>query len=448
MELGIRGKLAIYYDNQDNLNFVKDPLVLVEDNKIVEIKPFSKLKKELSGHDIIGNQNQLIIPGLINCHTHLSMTLFRGIADDLPLDTWLREHIWPLEAKLTDKDVYLGAKVGAIESVLTGTTATNSMYWRETYEAKAIVEVGIRGLIAAPVFSGVYKVSDAIEIVKKHHNTEDGRIRVCLALHAPYTVTIPYFQEAQEFLNEYNSENSEYPNVLLHTHLAESETELEDSKKRNEKDGIEFPDVSTPTELMEEIGLLTEHFLAAHCIHVNEKDIKLIQQNNARVSINPLSNAKLGNYMPPVPNMIDEISNLGLGTDGPASNNSLDLFDTVRFLALYYKGLYHDPTLVKAPNVFKLATIGGARALNWQGLGSLESGSIADVITINLKKTHLSPITSNESVLNHFAYSMKGTDVYNVIADGKIVLENGEIKNIDISQSISEMEEASLRLIS
>ena len=448
MEVAIRGKLAIYYDTNLKFHIIEDPLILIEDNSILSIDSFSKLKKEIVNHEIIGDENQLIIPGLINCHTHLAMTLFRGLADDLPLDTWLRKHIWPLEDKLQANDVYNGAKLGAIESLLAGVTTVNSMYWYPSSEAQALEETSIRGMIAAPVITGIAELPEAVKVIEKHHDTIQERIRVCLALHSPYTVTITDFQEANEYMKVYNKKQEEKPEILLHTHLAESEDELKQSRELHNKYKINFPDVSTPTDLLENIGVLSEYLLAAHCIHVNDKDIRTLEKNKVKVSLNPLSNAKLGNYMPPVPKMISEISSIGLGTDGPASNNTLDLFDTVRFLALYYKGFHHNPVLIKAQEIFRLATIGGSRALNWKGIGTLEAGSLADIITINLKKPHLTPKGFDESILNHFAYAMKGNDVENVIVDGRVIMKNRELIGIDVNQSINEVERIITRLLS
>jgi 5-methylthioadenosine/S-adenosylhomocysteine deaminase len=152
--------------------------------------------------------------------------------------------------------------------------------------------------------------------------------------------------------------------------------------------------------------------------------------------------------MPPAADIISEISFVGLGTDGPASNNTLDLFDTIRFLALYYKGFHHDPTLIKAQELFNLATIGGAKALNWEGIGTLQPGSLADIITINLNKPHLTPNARSDSVLNHFAYAMKGNDVENVIVDGNIIVKENELLGIDIEESIKKVETVTSRLLS
>ncbi len=448
MELAIRGRLAIFYDRELKLNFTKDPLIIVEDNKIVGINSYEKLKQDLSGHDFIGDVNQLIIPGLVNCHTHLAMTIFRGIADDLPLDTWLRKHIWPLEDKLTADDVYKGTLLGAAESILSGATTLNSMYWFPSSEAKALEKAGLRGYIAAPIITGIATLEDAIEVVEKHHYTLQERIRVSLSLHSPYTVTKGDYQEAHAYLEDYNESNPDIPRLLIHTHLAESETEIKQSKQLYKKHKEEFPDITTPTELLDHYGVLDDKMIAAHCIHLTDKDIQLLKDNQVRVSLNPLSNAKLGNYMPRVPEMITEITNMGIGTDGPASNNTLDLFDTIRFLALYYKGNQHDPIVVKANEVFKLATIGGSKALDWDGIGTLETGSLADIITINLKKPHLTPSSIDDSILNHFAYSMKGNDVENVIADGKLIMQNREIQNINVEKAIMDVEGVTQRLLS
>ncbi|MCK5305186.1 MAG: amidohydrolase family protein, partial [Candidatus Heimdallarchaeota archaeon] len=266
MDLAVRGKVALYFDNQQKLQIVKEPLIIVEDNLIVDIGSFDDKKNLISGHNIVGDENQLLLPGLVNCHTHLAMTLFRGLADDLPLDTWLREHIWPLEDKLQATDVYHGAKLGALESIASGVTTVNSMYWFPSEEAKAFAESGLRGFIAAPVITGIATLSEAIKDIDKHHDTVDGRIRVCLALHSPYTVTIQDFKDSAEYIKDYNESTSK-PELLLHTHLAESKTEMHDSRELNIKHDLTFPDVSPPTEFLNEIGILNENLIAAHCIH-------------------------------------------------------------------------------------------------------------------------------------------------------------------------------------
>ncbi len=447
MDLAVRGKIALYFDDHHKLQIVKDPLIIIEDNSIVDIGSFDDKRNLIAGHDVVGDENQLLIPGLVNCHTHLAMTLFRGLADDLPLDKWLKEHIWPLEDKLQSADVYYGAKLGALESIASGVTTVNSMYWFPSDEARAFADSGLRGFIGAPVITGIATLSEAINVIEKHHDTVDGRIRACLSLHSPYTVTVQDFKDSAEYINNYN-ENTSKPKLLLHTHLAESKTEMQDSRELNKKHDQTYPDVSTPTEFLNEIGILNENLIAAHCIHLTEKDIQLFKDARARISLNPLSNAKLGNYMPPVLGIIDQIENVGLGTDGPASNNTLDLFDTIRFLALYYKGFYHDPTLVQAEQVFRLATIGGEKAVNWKGIGLLEPNTSADIVTINLKKPHLTPNESDDAILNHFAYSMKGSDVENVIIDGDLIFKNRSFVDQNVDEVMGKVEGIAQRLLS
>ncbi|MHA1199133.1 MAG: amidohydrolase family protein [Candidatus Heimdallarchaeaceae archaeon] len=223
---------------------------------------------------------------------------------------------------------------------------------------------------------------------------------------------------------------------------------MEDSRSFNKKNDQAYPDVETPVELLDSIGVLDDHLIAAHCIHVSEKDIKILKDRGTGLSLNPLSNAKLGNHMPPIPNIIEQVDRVGIGTDGPSSNNTLDLFDTIRFLALYYKGFHHNPTIIKSQEIFKLATLGGAKVLNWDGIGTLEKGSLADIVTVNLKKPHLTPNKNPDYILNHFAYSMKGSDVSNVLVNGSLIVKDSTLVNRDIENTIEEVEKITQRLVS
>jgi len=447
MELVIRGKYALYFSSDSKLHFIEDPGIIIEQDKIVNIGKYSEVKKDIVGHDKVGDKNQLLIPGLINGHTHLAMTLFRGIADDLPLNIWLQDHIWPMERNLNAEDVYYGAKLGAIESLLAGVTTINSMYWYPEEEAKAIKDTLMRGMVGPPVISGMNNLKKSLSIATNLHNSEKGRIRATLSLHSPYTVTISDFVEANEYILNRNQECEDEDKLLIHTHLAEPEDELTQAKKFNLNKNEDFPDVNSSVDLMEQIGLLHEYLLTAHCIHVSREDIIKLQKNKVRVIVNPLSNSKLGNHMPPLDKMIRKIENLGLGTDGPASNNTLNVFDTVRYIALFYKGLLSDPEIIKAKETFWLATIGGAKALRWKGIGSLEQDSLADIVTIDLKKPHLTPTISSDSLLSHFAYSMNGSEIKNVIVNGKIVIKNYDFDSIIIEKVLEEVEKKTLRLL-
>lgn len=451
MDIAVKGKLAFFYDPNMKFHVISHPLIFIEDNKIASIGKYSELKSELSGVDkIIGNDDSLIIPGLINTHTHLGMTMFRGLSDELPLNTWLEEHIWPLEKHITSDDVVISAKVGAIESALSGVTTINSMYWYPESEAKAIEETKLRAMLGAPILANEKATKEAFQIARKIHNTVNDTIRASITPHAPYTVPISQYQEIHQLLIEHNnSTEKEKEKFLMHTHLAEPTDELSISKAFNEKKGEEFPDVNTPVEFFDKMGILDDNLLAAHCIHVTERDIQLLVDRGVRVSLNPLSNSKLGNHMPPIPKMLPTLKRIGLGTDGPASNNTLSIFDTIRYMALYYKGYHHDPTIVKAQDIFRLATIGGAKVLKWQGLGTLEVGSLADLITIDLKKPHLSPSQSKikDAVMSHFAYAMNGCDVSNTIIDGELVVEDSQLVNEKLLESLDELEKVTQRLV-
>lgn len=448
MELAVRGKYALFFDHDLKFHFIKDPLVIVEGNRIAEIDTYSKAKESLAGHDIIGDQNQLILPGFINAHTHISMTLFRGLADDIPLLDWLQKHIWPLEAKLSSADVYHGAILGIIESLLAGVTTFNSMYWHPEQEIRAMQDTSIRGMVGAPFITGTSNLSTVFDIARKFHDTANGKIRVNIAPHAPYTVTVDDYKALSTKLQEFNA-NSTKPPLLMHTHLAEPDGELEQAKQLNDEHNISLPShVKSSVELLDAIGLLTDRLLAAHCIHVSEHDIQLLKSNGVRIALNPLSNSKLGNFMPPIPQILQAGIVPGLGTDGPASNNTLSILDTMRYLALYYKGALHDPTILNTKEVFKMATIGGALALDWKGIGTLEKGSFADIITMNLFKPHLTPIAKADTVLSHVTYSANGADVQNVVVDGKLVLENRTFTiPIDIAEAINNVQQTIEKLL-
>ncbi|MHA1687299.1 MAG: amidohydrolase family protein [Candidatus Heimdallarchaeaceae archaeon] len=449
MDIAIKGKYALYYDSEFVFHIIKDPLLVIEGNRIVSLDTFDKAKRDLASHDMIGDEHQLILPGFINCHTHTPMTLFRGLADDIPLLEWLEQHIWPLEAKLKPEDVYNGALLGVVESLLSGVTTFNSMYWHPTQEILAIKISGIRGMVGAPIISGISSLEKAFETVKKHHHTNNDLIRVNVAPHAPYTVTIEDYQMIASFVEEFN-ENTSQPPLLIHTHLAEPSNELQQIIAFNEKHGNSIPDgVSSSTDFIHKIGLLSDRLLAAHCIHVSDKDLALFKKHNVRIALNPLSNSKLGNHMPPIPSMLKENLILGLGTDGASSNNTLSLLDTMRYLALYYKGAFNDPTIVNAHEVLKLATIGGAKVLDWVGIGTLEVGSLADVITIDLYKPHLSPQLKEETVLSHVVYAANGADVQNVIVDGKLLVNDRKFTmQISLDSVISNAQHSIERLLS
>lgn len=365
--------------------------------------------------EVIDGQGMVALPGFVNAHTHAAMTLFRGYADDLTLDVWLKEKIWPLEAKLTPEDVYWGVKLALIEMIKGGITAFGDMYFFMEEEALAVEEAGIRaslsrGLVAAEG-NAEQSLMEAEEFVSKWHNKASGRITAMFGPHAPYTCPPEFLKEVLACAKE--------KNVGIHIHLAETKKEVEDIQNMYGK---------TPTEYLASIGFFNHHLLAAHCVHLTYSDLEIFKGAQAYVVYNPQSNLKLGSGIAPVPDMLKGNIPVALGTDGAASNNNLDIFEEMRTAAILYKGICYDPTLVSAEEALEMATIAGAKALDLKRLGSLKPGNKADLILLNFNKAHLVP---EYDTVAHIVYSAGAADVDTVIVDGQIIMQERQIKTID-----------------
>jgi len=412
---------------------VKRGLIALKNGKIIYVgkeieAPVFEAEKIISGG------GKIVMPGLINCHTHVAMTLFRSMAEDRRLDEWLREIIWPLEAKLKPQDVYHGALLGCIEMIRSGTTCFSDMYFHEDMVAKAVAETGLRCILSPGILDagqetlGKMLLKKAISIVENYHGAANGRILTMLGPHAVYSCSRRLLRKVAEKSSELN--------VGIHMHLAESLSESVNVKEKYGKSEV---------EVLDELRLLGPRFLAAHCIHLSDTDIALMTEHDVKVAYNPVSNMKLATGIPRIKDLIDAGLTVGLGTDGPASNNSLDMFETMKFAALLQKVKYGDPRVLSAKRVVEMATIDGARALGLDNLiGSLEVGKKADIIVIDADKPHLTPIYDPYATI---VYSARGSDVSTVIVDGKIVMENGEIKTVDENKIMEKAEEASRDLL-
>ena len=357
-----------------------------------------------------------LMPGLINTHGHVPMTLLRGVADDVPLMEWLQDKIWPLEAKLNADRVYWGSMLGIIEMLKGGTTTFTDMYFLEDEIARAVEESGIRsvlcqGVVAlAPGFEG--KLASSQQFVKNWHTKAEGRITATMAPHAPYTCPQPFLGQILDAAREVD--------IPLQIHLSESPGEVKDSYDQYGK---------SPVEILEESGMFNLPVLAAHCVNLNDNDIDILARYDVRVAHNPTSNLKLGSGIAPVPAMLAKGITVGLGTDGAASNNNLDMLEEIRLTALLHKGYHNDPTLVSAPKALEMATSMGARALFLdQEVGIIKQGMKADIILIDLDRPHLTPRHNIEA---HIVYSAQSSDVSLVMVDGKILVEDGELTTID-----------------
>jgi 5-methylthioadenosine/S-adenosylhomocysteine deaminase len=374
-------------------------------NIISEIGPKAGSKEGF----VLNGEGKAAIPGLVNAHTHAAMTLMRGYADDLELHDWLSNHIWPLEAKLTEDDVYWGSKLACLEMIKSGTTCFNDMYWHPQGTARAVEEMGIRGVINA-VFIDLFdkkKADEQITLNKKlfkDFKKYSNRVVFALGPHAVYTVSEESLQWAKEFADE----NS----LLIHFHLAETRKENEDFVK---KTGMR------PIPYLEKIGFLCSNLVACHTVWVTKGEIKTLAKYGVKVVHTPTSNMKLatGGVMPYV-EMKEAGLTVALGTDGCASNNNLDMFESMKFAALLQKAHRWDQTVLPAPEALAMATKEGAKALSLNA-GEISVGKLADIALIDISRPELTP---HYNLASDLVYSANGSCVSDVICDGKIVMQN------------------------
>ncbi|WP_226646685.1 amidohydrolase family protein [Mesobacillus subterraneus] len=365
--------------------------------------------------DLKGN---ILLPGLVNTHGHTPMSLLRGYADDLHLQTWLEDKIWPLEAQYTPEHAKWGAKLSILEMIRTGTTTFVDMYDNMDEIAKAVEEAGIRGVLCRGIIGfgseelRQSKLKEAADFAKRWNNGANGRITTMLSPHSPYTCSPEYITQIIDKAVELN--------VPLHTHMSETKFEVE---KNIEEYG------ATPVRHLEKLGFFDPPSLVAHAVHVNEEDIQILAEKDVKVSHNIISNLKLGSGIAPVSKMLEKGVTVSLGTDSVASNNNLDLFEELKAAATVHKGLAQDATVITAQQALRMATINGAEAL-WleEQIGSLEAGKDADFIVVNSNQSFFYP---KHNPVSHLVYSGSGRDVKDVYVQGKQILDNGQFKTID-----------------
>ncbi len=400
--------------------------VAIEGDKIIAVGKDVKEKADA----VIDARNKVILPGLVNAHTHLSMTLLRGVADDMELKPWLETKIWPLEKNLTGERVYAGALLGCLEMIKSGTTCFADQYFFMENVAEAVEQSGIRGVLSYGIIEkGDPKKRESElkageKIVKTCHGMADGRILTMFGPHAPYTCSPECLSQVKELAKKYN--------VGIHTHIAETKWEVEEITKRYGK---------RPVEHLDSIGFLGPEVLAAHCVWLTEKEIKTLRDRGVKPVHNPVSNMKIGCGVAPVPEMLAAGIPVALGTDGAASNNALDMLNEMKFAALLNKVHKLDPVAVPATSALEMATINGAVALRLgDKLGSIEVGKKADVILVDLKKPHLTPV---HNVVSHLVYSAVGSDVDTTIVNGKILMRERNVLALDEDKVLREAQEVS-----
>lgn len=366
------------------------------------------------------------------------MTLFRGFADDMQLQDWLQKKIWPLEAKLTDRACYLGALLGSAEMIMSGTTSFVDMYFHMEDVARAVAEAGLRGFLSYGVIDlfDPAKAKAEQDMTRKFfdylQNLNNPRIKFVLGPHAPYTCSDDMLLWAKEF--------AEKNHAILHIHIAETRREQADSQKQHGMRVVEY---------LDKIGALSKNLLAAHCAWLTKSEVGLLAKAGAKVAHCPVSNMKLASGgVAPLPEMFESGIPVSLGTDGAASNNTLDMFETMKVCALLHKAHRWDPTVLNAQKTLDLATIDGARALGVEDqIGSLEVGKRGDIILLDSMAPNLVPLHGKETVVSDLVYSASAANVDTTIVDGNILMQNRNIKTLNLQEVLGETQQTALRLV-
>jgi 5-methylthioadenosine/S-adenosylhomocysteine deaminase len=366
---------------------------------------------------IVDGKGKLIMPGLVNTHGHAAMSLLRGYGDDLPLQVWLQERIWPMEAKFTAEHVKWGTALSLVEMLKTGTTAFADMYMFEDEVAEMVSLSGIRASLSRGVIGlgsdqeALDKLADSRRFASSWHGEANGRVTVMMAPHAPYTCPPWYIEKILGVAEELD--------LPIHIHMSETLREVEENAAR-------YGD--RPVKHLEKLGVFSRHTLVAHSVHVNDEEMDILRQHRVQVSHNPGSNLKLASGIAPVPKMIEKGIDVSLGTDGPASNNNLDMFDEIQLVALIHKGVSNDPLAIPARTALEMATVNGAKALNIMDAGMLKVGHKADFILISVDGPHFQP---QHDLMSHLVYSASGRDVNDVYVDGECLVKEGKCLTLD-----------------
>ena len=432
-----------------NRKIIHDGAVATEDQIIIEVGKTDELKRKYGGsYEKIDAKGKVVIPGFVNTHQHAAMSLLRGYADDLPLKEWLENWIWPIERHMTPHDIYAGALLTAVESIMSGVTTVNTMYHYtpEVNEAKAFADAHLRGVIGHVCFSWRKKEDSRAlkDLAKTWHNRTDGLTRASVDPHAPYTVDPEYMRELKQMTRELNDKyGSTTAPIVWHTHIGETEDELQKTQEtfklstRSIRNGL--------MRYLDSLGILDKHVIAAHCVAMENRDMEVIRKREVKVSHNPVSNLKLASGVSPVSEMLQKGITVSLGTDSPCSNNTADMFDLMKTTGLLHKGVHRDPTLMPAQKVLEMATIDGARALSWEReIGSIEVGKKADLVIVDFAKPRLCPLHSE---ISHLVYAAKPADVETVMINGDIVLEKGRLTRLNIEEIMEAAEESKQTLL-
>ncbi len=413
--------------------------VAVQGDRIAAVGPEAELRKKFEAAEVLDCGGKVLMPGLVNAHTHVPMTLLRGLADDLRLDVWLMGYMMPVEREFVSPDfVQLGTRIACAELIRTGVTCFADMYYYEEHVAQATAEAGMRGVLSQTVLKfpapDAQFYEESLAAARDYIQRWKGHPLVVpsVAPHAPYTCTEEILRATAALAVEFD--------VPLHTHIAETALEVENSRSEY---GIPV------VPYVKKYNLFDAKVLAAHCVHIDEGEIKTLLQHHAGVAHNPSSNLKLASGFAPVTRMIEAGLNVGIGTDGPASNNDLDMFEEIRLASFVAKGSSGDPTALPAPTVLAMATRLGANALHLGDItGSLEAGKRADLILVDLGRLHSLPRFHRDpaNIYSQVVYAAKSSDVTDVMVNGSWLLRERKLLTLDEEELAQQIKDYAHRI--
>lgn len=401
----------INYLDLENEKIIEGADIFIEGNLIKKIGNNLQIKAS----EVIDGNFLLMTPGFVNGHTHLGMSYFRNYADDLKLMDWLENEIWPIENKLTADDIYWSSLLSICENIKSGVTNFCDMYYEMDRVCDATIISGIRGTLTRGLTDndgkGKEKLKSVRELYNNYHNKANGRIKVVPAPHAIYTCSENFLREISDLSKDLDG--------IINIHLSETKGEVENSLKEH---GM------TPISYVNSLGLLDNHVIAAHCVHITDEEIALIKDKKFYPIYNPTSNLKLASGFTPVEKLLKNNIIMGIGTDGDSSNNSQNLLQDMHIGAIVNKAREMDEQAVKAIEILKMATINGQRALGISKAGLIKEDYLADLTIFNLKSSNFTP---KNNLINALVYSATAEDVKDVLCDGKFVMRNRELVNLD-----------------
>ena len=432
-------KNAIVLTMNQNYEIFDPGAIAIEGDKIVAVGPENAILSQYQASEVIDCGNKVLLPGLVNVHTHIPMTLLRGLSDDLRLDVWLMGYMMPVEREFVSPEfVELGTKLGCAEFIRSGVTTFNDMYYFEDHVAEATAEVGLRAVVGQTVMKFSAPDADSYEdslalsenLIQKWQN--HALIVPAIAPHAVYTCTPDVLTSVVELAKKYDAR--------VHFHVSETKDEVENLRKAQGMPVVPY---------IRKFGMLETKLIAAHCVHLDEGEIRTLQHAGVGIAHNPTSNLKLASGFAPVARMMQLGCNVGVGTDGPASNNDLDMFEEIRLANLVAKAFAGDPTVLPARQTLAMATIIGAKALHMDEIiGSLEPGKRADIILVDISPVHNQPrfLRDPEGIYAQLIYAGKSTDVTDTMVNGKWLMKDKELLTIKEEQLLAQASELAVKI--